>query len=90
MSASRLKSTIAIDVIASHAMIGYGSASLSAVMKYRPMPSSEKMVSVMMAPPRRPPKLSAITVTSGIRALRKPCFMITVRSGRPFARAVRT
>ena len=44
----------------------------------------------MITPPRRPPKLSAITVVSGIKAFRNACFMITVRSGRPFARAVRT
>ena len=32
----------------------------------------------MITPPRRPPKLSAITV-AGIKAFRNACFMITVR-----------
>ena len=39
-------------------------------MKYGPIPSSWKIVSVTIAPPSSTPKLSAATVTTGISALR--------------------
>ena len=41
------------------------------------MPSSEKTVSTTMTPPSRFPKLSATSVTSGMRALRNACFIVT-------------
>ena len=60
-----------------------------ASINWRPIPGQEKMVSVMMAPVKRPGMLNASKVISGIKALRKPCFKITMFSIRPFARAVR-
>ena len=54
------------------------------------MPSSENTVSVTTAPPRMVPKSSATSVTSGISAFRSACFIVTLRSLSPFARAVRT
>ena len=55
----------------------------------RPIPGIEKIFSVMMRPPNSAPMSSAITVTSGISALRSPCLTITLRRGTPLARAVR-
>jgi len=52
--------------------------------------SSVKIDSVTTAPPKMKPKSSATTVTRGMSAFRKTCFMITRRSTKPFARAVRT
>ena len=53
------------------------------------MPGIEKICSVMMSPPNSAPMSSAITVTSGISALRSACFTTTLRRGTPLARAVR-
>ena len=47
------------------------------------------MVSVMSAPEKSVPKSSAITVTSGISALRSAWFSTTRCCGRPLAQAVR-
>jgi hypothetical protein len=90
MSASKLPMTIITATIISQAIRGYGSPSESEWMKYRPIPSSAKIVSVMIAPPKSKPRSRATSVVSGISALRKACFMIVRRSVRPLARAVRT
>jgi hypothetical protein len=58
-------------------------------MKYAPIPSRLKIVSVMIAPPISVPTFSAITFSSGIRAFRNACFSVTRGSLSPFARAVR-
>ena len=50
-------------------------------MKYGPMPSSWNTVSVTTAPLINAPKLRVITVTSGMSALRKACFIVTRDSG---------
>ncbi len=55
-----------------------------------PSPFTLNTCSVMMAPPKTAGRPSAITVTTGIRLLRKTCFNTTTRSDRPLARAVRT
>ncbi|MNC81355.1 hypothetical protein D3C75_1344620 [compost metagenome] len=68
-----------------------GSASRpdSPLMNSAPMPLQAKMRSVMIAPPNRAAMSSGTTVASGIRALRNACRVVTTRSERPLARAVR-
>ena len=53
------------------------------------MPGMPNTVSVRIAPPIRIPMSRPSTVITGVIAARSPCLMITVRSRRPFARAVR-
>ena len=55
-----------------------------------PMPGTRKICSVTIAPPNTCGIVSATSVTTGIRALRTTCFMITARSRRPLLRAVVT
>ena len=54
------------------------------------MPGSEKIDSMMIAPPISTGSSSAKIVMIGISALRNVCRKITNRSGSPLARAVRT
>ena len=54
------------------------------------MPGRLKINSEMIAPPRRPARSRPAAVTIGVRPARSACFLTTVRSGSPFARAVRT
>ncbi|MNW69015.1 hypothetical protein D3C74_479290 [compost metagenome] len=54
-----------------------------------PMPGRAKTFSVMIAPPRSVMTSIGTIVASGISVLRNPWRMMTVRSGRPLARAVR-
>jgi hypothetical protein len=56
----------------------------------RPMPGQPKMDSVITAPPKRFATSSAHAVTTGIIAFFSTCFAMTIRSGTPFALAVRT
>ena len=53
------------------------------------MPDQANTVSVMTAPPIRPPRSRAMIVVIGMSALRKACRITTVRSVSPLARAVR-
>ena len=71
-------------------MIVFRSTCWTASMNIRPTPFHPKMVSVIAAPPMMPPISKAISVVIGIMALRKAWRMMTVRSLRPLARAVRT
>ena len=54
-----------------------------------PRPGMEKTVSVMTAPPRRPPKEVAITVMMGRRAFCRAWWKMMRPSGTPLALAVR-
>ena len=72
-----------------HATSTVASPASSESKNRRPMPGIEKIFSVMIRPPNNAPMSSAITVTRGISALRKPCLKITFRRGTPLARAVR-
>ena len=63
---------------------------VSDVVNSLPMPLQPKTVSVTMAPEKMPAKSKAISVASGMRALRNACRTMTVRLFRPLARAVRT
>ena len=54
-----------------------------------PRPGKENVVSVRIAPPSSRPRSRPKIVTMGVSAARSPCLTTTVRSGRPFARAVR-
>ena len=58
-------------------------------MEFHPSPVKLKTCSVMMAPPRRPPRSRPAAVTIGVRAARRPCRRMTVVSLTPLARAVR-
>jgi len=53
-----------------------------------PRPGSENVVSVRMAPPSSSPRSMPKMVRIGVSAGRRPWRAITVRSGRPLARAV--
>jgi hypothetical protein len=53
------------------------------------MPGRLNTVSVMMAPPMRAPRSMPAMVMTGMTAFLKPWPQITLRSLRPFARAVR-
>ena len=55
-----------------------------------PMPGMEKSRSVVTMPASRMPKRMPTQVMTGSRALRMACFQMTVRSGTPLPRAVRT
>ena len=55
----------------------------------QPSPWMLKTVSVMIAPPTSSATSSPKSVTIGIRLARRPWRKITLRSERPFARAVR-
>ena len=55
----------------------------------QPSPWRLKTDSVMIAPPTRSATSRPNIVTIGVRLARSPWRKITVRSGRPFARAVR-
>ena len=55
-----------------------------------PMPGMRKICSVTMAPPNTAGICSAISVTTGIMALRTTCLLMTTRSLRPLLRAVVT
>ena len=55
-----------------------------------PMPGMRKICSVTMAPPNTVGICRATSVTTGIRALRTTCLMMTTRSASPLARAVVT
>ena len=61
-----------------------------ALISSEPMPGMRKICSVTIAPPKIAGICSAISVTTGISALRTTCLMMTMRSPRPLARAVVT
>ena len=65
------------------------SASFTELTAREPSPGRLKMLSVMIAPPSRPARSSPAAVTIGVKPARKACFRMTMRSGRPLARAVR-
>ncbi len=54
-----------------------------------PMPLMPNTVSVRTAPPSSVPNWMPTTVTTGMSAFRKPCFMMVIFSPWPLARAVR-
>jgi homoserine dehydrogenase len=68
---------------------GSSNPALIASKKSCPMPGHMKIRSMMMEPLRRAGNERPIKVTSGINVFRKACLTRTVRSGSPFARAVR-
>ena len=76
MSAIRLKRMIIVAVTISQAITGYGSFE-ERVHEVEAHPVEREDVSVTIAPPRRAPKLSATSVTSGMRAFRNACFIVT-------------
>ena len=53
-----------------------------------PSPGREKVFSTSTAPPSSSPRSMPKMVRIGVRAARRPWRITTVRSGRPFARAV--
>ena len=55
-----------------------------------PKPGMVKICSVRTAPERSVPNSIAPSVMTGVSALRMACLKMTVRSYKPFARAVRT
>src|SRR6185436_1045030 len=55
----------------------------------RPMPGYENTLSIRTAPPSMYPKLTPISVISGMAAFLRACRYRTVRGARPFAHAVR-
>jgi hypothetical protein len=65
------------------------SCPLAPVYASHPRPWMLKSDSVMIAPPTSSATSSPNSVTIGVRLARRPCLRITVRSGRPLARAVR-
>ena len=90
MSASMLNSTIAVADTRKKAITGLGSMFDSDVVNSLPIPLQPKTVSVTIAPEKIAAKSNAISVASGINALRNACLTTTVRLFRPLARAVRT
>ena len=65
------------------------SESITESIDSRPMPGRLKTASVITAPPSRPARSRPAAVTIGVRPARSACLPMTVRSLRPFARAVR-
>ena len=61
----------------------------TASTEYLPMPGSENVLSVRIAPPSSSPRSRPKMVRIGVSAARSPCRTTTVRSGKPLARAVR-
>ena len=70
MSASMLNNTIAVADTRKKAITGLGSMLVNDVVNSLPMPLQPNTVSVTMAPEKMPAKSNAISVASGMRALR--------------------
>jgi hypothetical protein len=68
-------------------MTGKSLEEIDCTMK-NPMPRMAKTVSVRIAPPKRPPKESPITVIRGMRAFFRACRTMIADSLCPFAQAV--